>query len=40
MHFGAPEQLKSSLKNSSATTEIFDKSQNMELKLHENRKQT
>ena len=40
MHLRAPEQLKMSLKSSSTTTEIFDKSQDVELKLHKNRKQT
>ena len=40
MHFGALEQLKMTLKNSSKTTDIFDKSRDVVLKLHKNRKQT
>ena len=40
MHLQSPEQQEMSLKSSSTMKEIFDKSQDMELKLHENQKQT
>ena len=39
MHLRAPEQLKMSLKNLSITTEIFDKSHELVLKLRENWKE-
>ena len=39
MHLRAPEQLKMSPKNSSTTTDTFEKSHDV-LKLHESQKQT
>ena len=38
--YAKTEQLKMSLKNLTTTTKIFDKSHDVVLKLHENRKQT
>ena len=40
MHMRAPEQLKMFLKNSPTTADILDKSHDVMLKLHKNRKQT
>ena len=40
MYLPKPELLKMSLKNSSTTTDIFVKSHDVVLQLHENRKQT
>ena len=38
MHLRTPEQLKMSLKTSSTTTDNFDKSRDVVLQLHGNRK--
>ena len=40
MHLRAQEQLKMSLKNVSAMKNIFERSHDVVLKLHENRNQT
>ena len=40
MHMRAPEQLKMFLKISPTTADILDKSHDVMLKLHKNRKQT
>ena len=40
MHLRATEQLKIPFKDSLTMNEIFDKSNDMVLKLHENRRQT